>query len=177
MGAAVAIALAAFAGLRQGEVRALELRDVDLKLGVVAVRRALSENDSVAPKSGHERAVPLWPRLAEVRERATAREAAGGAHGSEPERPYALTAGGLRRSGRSFTLFSFFTSYPSGATSSQGSGWETKKTPAAKSATGVSFFLLGRGGQIRTADLTDPNRARYQTALRPEWALRWASHF
>src|SRR5687767_3143338 len=24
-----------------------------------------------------------------------------------------------------------------------------------------------RGGQIRTADLTDPNRARYQTALRP----------
>ena len=25
-----------------------------------------------------------------------------------------------------------------------------------------------RGGQIRTADLTDPNRARYQTALRPE---------
>lgn len=33
------------------------------------------------------------------------------------------------------------------------------------------FHLLGRGGQIRTADLTDPNRARYQTALRPEWAL------
>jgi integrase len=62
----VAIALAAFAGLRQGEVRALEVRDVDLKLGVITVRRALSENDSVAPKSGHERVVPLWPRLAEV---------------------------------------------------------------------------------------------------------------
>jgi hypothetical protein len=30
----------------------------------------------------------------------------------------------------------------------------------------IGFF--GRGGQIRTADLTDPNRARYQTALRPE---------
>lgn len=29
----------------------------------------------------------------------------------------------------------------------------------------TGFF--GRGGQIRTADLTDPNRARYQTALRP----------
>ena len=33
------------------------------------------------------------------------------------------------------------------------------------------LFLLqesrGRGGQIRTADLSDPNRARYQTALRP----------
>jgi integrase len=62
----VAIALAAFAGLRQGEVRALEVRDVELKLDVITVRRALSENDSVAPKSGHERVVPLWPRLAEV---------------------------------------------------------------------------------------------------------------
>ena len=29
--------------------------------------------------------------------------------------------------------------------------------------------LSCRGGQIRTADLTDPNRARYQTALRPDW--------
>ena len=28
--------------------------------------------------------------------------------------------------------------------------------------------LFSRGGQIRTADLSDPNRARYQTALRPE---------
>src|SRR5690606_15484809 len=32
------------------------------------------------------------------------------------------------------------------------------------------LLSLGRGGQIRTADLTDPNRARYQTALRPERA-------
>ena len=36
---------------------------------------------------------------------------------------------------------------------------------------GQSGFL-GRGGQIRTADLTDPNRARYQTALRPEYDSR-----
>lgn len=42
------------------------MRDVDLRLGVVTVRRALSENDSVAPKSGQERVVPLWPRLADV---------------------------------------------------------------------------------------------------------------
>jgi integrase len=62
----VAIALAAFAGLRQGEVRALEVRDVDLKTGVITIRHALSENEAVAPKSGHERVVPLWPRLAEV---------------------------------------------------------------------------------------------------------------
>jgi integrase len=46
----VAIALAAFAGLRQGEMRALEVRDVDLKAGVINVRRALSENAPVAPK-------------------------------------------------------------------------------------------------------------------------------
>lgn len=31
--------------------------------------------------------------------------------------------------------------------------------------------VFSRGGQIRTADLTDPNRARYQTALRPD--LLW----
>jgi integrase/recombinase XerD len=62
----VAIALAAFAGLRQGEMRALEVRDVDLKAGVINVRRALSENSPVAPKSGHERVVPLFPRLAQA---------------------------------------------------------------------------------------------------------------
>jgi integrase len=62
----VAIALAAFAGLRQGEVRALEVRDVDLRGGVITVRRALSEGETVSPKSGHERVVPLWPWLAEV---------------------------------------------------------------------------------------------------------------
>jgi integrase len=31
----IAITLAAFAGLRQGEMRALEVRDVDLKSGVI----------------------------------------------------------------------------------------------------------------------------------------------
>jgi integrase len=62
----IAIALAAFAGLRQGEMRALEVRDIDLKAGVINVRRALSENEPVAPKSGHERVVPLFPRLAEA---------------------------------------------------------------------------------------------------------------
>ena len=42
------------------------VRDVDLRNGVISVRHALSENEAVAPKSGHERVVPLWPRLAEV---------------------------------------------------------------------------------------------------------------
>ncbi|HEY4106695.1 MAG TPA: tyrosine-type recombinase/integrase [Polyangiaceae bacterium] len=62
----VAIALAAFAGLRQGEVRALEVRDVDLKSGILTVRRALSESEPVAPKSGHERVIPIGTQLAVV---------------------------------------------------------------------------------------------------------------
>jgi integrase len=40
----VAVALGALAGLRQGAVRALEVRDVDLKERIVTVRCALSEN-------------------------------------------------------------------------------------------------------------------------------------
>jgi integrase len=62
----VAVALGALAGLRQGEVRALEVRDVDLKQGIITVRLALSENQPVAPKSGDERVVPIGAPLAEV---------------------------------------------------------------------------------------------------------------
>jgi len=62
----VAVALAALAGLRQGEVRALEVRDVNLKQGILEVRWALSENQRVAPKSGDERAFPIGGPLAEV---------------------------------------------------------------------------------------------------------------
>lgn len=47
-----------------GEVRALEVRDVDLEAGVVYVRRALSADVSLAPKNGEERIVPLFPDLA-----------------------------------------------------------------------------------------------------------------
>jgi len=63
-----AIALAAYAGLRMGEVRALEVRDVELVEGGrrILVRRALSEDEVLPPKSGHERVVPLVPELAEV---------------------------------------------------------------------------------------------------------------
>jgi len=54
-----AIALAAMAGLRMGEVRALEVRDVDFDRHRILVRRAMSEDESLTPKSGHEREVPL----------------------------------------------------------------------------------------------------------------------
>jgi len=58
-----AIALAALAGMRMGEVRALEARDVDFDQRRLLVRRALSEDASLTPKSGHEREVPLVATL------------------------------------------------------------------------------------------------------------------
>lgn len=59
----IAIALSAYAGLRMGEVRALEVRDVDLARDRILVRRALSADEVVTPKSGHERVIPLAPEL------------------------------------------------------------------------------------------------------------------
>lgn len=55
----LAIALAAYAGLRSGEVRALEARDVDLQGDRLLVRRAFSDKEVRTPKSGHERVVPI----------------------------------------------------------------------------------------------------------------------
>ena len=48
---------------------------------------------------------------------------------------------------------------------------QSEKVPGIRVAGDFYFFCslcFSRGGQIRTADLSDPNRARYQTALRPE---------
>ena len=56
----------ALAGLRQGEVRALEVRDVDFKQSVIHVRRALSENEPVSPKGNKHRTIPMLLELAEV---------------------------------------------------------------------------------------------------------------
>ncbi len=61
-----AIALAAYAGLRAGEVRALEVRDVDLVNDRILVRRAFSGDEVLTPKSSHERVVPLLPELREI---------------------------------------------------------------------------------------------------------------
>lgn len=69
--ARVAIALAANAGLRLGEVRALEVRDVDTEQLALHVRRSLSENELVTPKSGHERFVPVTRMLCTVLDEAT----------------------------------------------------------------------------------------------------------
>lgn len=61
----LAIALAALAGMRMGEVRALEVRDVDFDNHRILVRRAMSGKLSLTPKSGHERPVPMVPELEE----------------------------------------------------------------------------------------------------------------
>jgi len=61
----LAIMLAGLAGMRSGEVRALEVRDVDLDGHRILLRRALSEDESLTPKSGDERVIPLVPELEE----------------------------------------------------------------------------------------------------------------
>jgi len=53
----VAIGLAAYAGLRSGEVRALQIGD--LEGGVIHVRRSLSGGAEMPPKSGNDRVVPI----------------------------------------------------------------------------------------------------------------------
>jgi integrase len=54
-----AIALAYFASLRSGEVRAARVMDADVVERVVYARKAFSANAVVTPKSGNERAVPM----------------------------------------------------------------------------------------------------------------------
>lgn len=66
----VAVALSALAGMRMGEVRALEVRDVDFDQHRILIRRALSEEASLTPKNNHEREVPLasaWKRVSATR--------------------------------------------------------------------------------------------------------------
>ena len=63
-----AIFVSALAGLRAGEVRALEVQDVDFVNNAINVRRACSgdaaDAESLTPKSGHERIVPMDVTLA-----------------------------------------------------------------------------------------------------------------
>ncbi|HTE64427.1 MAG TPA: tyrosine-type recombinase/integrase [Solirubrobacteraceae bacterium] len=93
----VAIALAVYAGLRSGEVRALEVRDVDLRRGRLLVRRAFSADDVLTPKSGHERVVPLAPELQAIlapalRSKLPAARVVLNSAGETPDRQAVLTA-------------------------------------------------------------------------------------
>ena len=85
--ARLALSLMAFAGLRPSEVRGLRWCDVDLKSGVLAVRRGLIVGEETTPKSHHHRAVPLSNPLR------TALELPAKAKAS-PWEPVALTAQG-----------------------------------------------------------------------------------
>lgn len=70
--ARLAFALAAFAGLRAGEVRGLRWSDVDLRDGTVTVRRAISRREVSTPKSGSHRVIPIAAPLRILLERAAA---------------------------------------------------------------------------------------------------------
>jgi integrase len=59
----LAFELAALAGLRASEVRGLRWSDVDLRVGTITVRRGLTLGVEVTPKSHHQRAIPIGPRL------------------------------------------------------------------------------------------------------------------
>lgn len=61
--AKLAFALAAFAGLRAGEVRALRWRDVDLERGEIVVRFAHCRGVTDKPKSGDDRVIPIARQL------------------------------------------------------------------------------------------------------------------
>ena len=58
-----AVALAALAGMRMGEVRALEVQDIDFDAHAIRISRALSGDPSLSPKSGKDRIVPMVPDL------------------------------------------------------------------------------------------------------------------
>ena len=57
--ARLAFQLAAFAGLRAGEVRGLRWPDVDLEAGTLTVRRSISAGFETTPKSHHQRRIPM----------------------------------------------------------------------------------------------------------------------
>jgi integrase len=59
----VAFLLAAHAGLRKGEIRALRCGDVEFDDNRIVVRLSRFKNSTRSTKSGHERQVPLSPQL------------------------------------------------------------------------------------------------------------------
>jgi integrase len=61
--ARLALSLMAYAGLRPSEVRGLRWCDVDLKSGVLGIRRGVIVGEETTPKSHHHRSVPLCKLL------------------------------------------------------------------------------------------------------------------
>ena len=78
-------------------MRAIEVRDIDLKQDLIRVRHAFSHDEVLTPKSGHERMVPivgdLRPLLVEaVRGKLPKARIVVTATGRTPSRQYVLTA-------------------------------------------------------------------------------------
>jgi integrase len=70
--ARLAFALAAFAGLRAGEVRGLRWPDVDLKAGTITVRCSITRREESTPKSGNHDVLPIVASLRALLEAAQA---------------------------------------------------------------------------------------------------------
>lgn len=66
--------VAAFTGLRMGELRALRWRDVDFAKRLVHVRRSVTRSIEGAPKSGRVRSVPLIDQAARAFDELSRRE-------------------------------------------------------------------------------------------------------
>ena len=63
---AAMVLTAAMAGLREGELIALRWRDVDFEASSIRVREARTLGHTDVPKSGHGRAVPMAPEVAQA---------------------------------------------------------------------------------------------------------------
>jgi integrase len=72
--------IAAYAGLRLGEIRGLRWRDVDFAKRLIHVRRAFTQNAEDTPKSGKARAVPMIDQVATVLDELSRREQWTGDH-------------------------------------------------------------------------------------------------
>jgi integrase len=92
--AKVAFGLAAYAGLRAGEVIGQRWLNVNLETRVVFVREAMTHGIVVTPKSGHQRAIPIAPPLQAILEEAKKRSTSDYVATSSKGKPW--THGGLR---------------------------------------------------------------------------------
>ena len=61
-----ALAIAYYAGLRTGEIRALQVGDIDWQRNRIIVRRNMSYRTMTTTKGGNERVVPIAPQLLSV---------------------------------------------------------------------------------------------------------------
>jgi integrase len=68
------ITVAAFTGLRLGELRALRFSDVDFELAMVRVRASFTEGQSGPPKSGKVRSVPMIDQAAKALDQLSRRD-------------------------------------------------------------------------------------------------------